>query len=432
MSEKKFLLFLVIILVAIPLFIGCFDNDKGSVVDSISSDTKEVGNLSVKMNFVNSGKISYLAPAGVTKVVIYIGSQVTNFDASKGEGVITDVPVGSKVVRAEGWNATGKTHESVPQTILIESGKIALVNVVMTPYSAPSTNMLGSTWTKATSSNLWGGVAREGHTATVYDNAIWVIGGNNGSTYYDCVWYSSNGVLWNEGPSLPIPVTNHSCMVQDNRLWVIGGVNGTSTPMNCNDVWFLSGSSWYHVNQVTPLPPTNHHGSVTFGNKLWAIGLNSGDAVWYSDGTEDFGVYWNPVDSMVSSGWHQQNVVFDSGIGSAIWSIGGSGPDKNQYFNGSVWTPTTADYNFPHRYDHQAVASPGKMWVIGGEYDTTYFNDVWYTGDGESWNSARQNGESDGFPSVINHASVYFQNKLWVIGGYDGTGYSSDVWHSGP
>ncbi|MCK5684240.1 hypothetical protein KAJ27_08960, partial [bacterium] len=153
------------------------------------------------------------------------------------------------------------------------------------------------------------------------------------------------------------------------------------------------------------------------------------DAVWWSDNTSgDYGVYWNTGDSLTGSGWHQKNTVFDS----KIWSIGGSGPVKNQHFNGSTWSDTIAEYNFPHRFDHQAVDSPGKMWVIGGQYDATYFNDVWYTGDGESWTSARNNGDSNGFPIVANHASVYFQDKLWVIGGYDGSVYSSDVWYSGP
>jgi N-acetylneuraminic acid mutarotase len=54
------------------------------------------------------------------------------------------------------------------------------------------------TWTQATANAGWS--KRAGHTSVVFDNKIWVIGGDehSSSAYYNDVWHSSNGINWTQ------------------------------------------------------------------------------------------------------------------------------------------------------------------------------------------------------------------------------------------
>ena len=89
------------------------------------------------------------------------------------------------------------------------------------------------------------------------------------------------------------------------------------------------------------------------------------------------------------------------------------------------WTEVNNSAEFPARYVHSSVIFDNKMWVIGG-YDTDYRDDVWYSSDGNAWYPSVQNA---GFPARREHSSVVFDNKMWVIGGLTGA-LKNDVWNS--
>lgn len=89
------------------------------------------------------------------------------------------------------------------------------------------------------------------------------------------------------------------------------------------------------------------------------------------------------------------------------------------------WTEVNGSAEFSARYQHSSVTFDNKMWVIGG-YDTDYRDDVWYSSDGNVWNPSVQNA---GFAARRDHSSVVFDNKIWVIGGLTGA-LKNDVWNS--
>jgi len=89
------------------------------------------------------------------------------------------------------------------------------------------------------------------------------------------------------------------------------------------------------------------------------------------------------------------------------------------------WTEVNNTAEFPARYVHSSVIFDNKMWVIGG-YDTDYRDDVWYSSDGNVWYPSVQHA---GFPARREHSSVVFDNKMWVIGGLTGA-LKNDVWNS--
>lgn len=88
-------------------------------------------------------------------------------------------------------------------------------------------------------------------------------------------------------------------------------------------------------------------------------------------------------------------------------------------------TAETEDAAFPPRWGHTITAFDDKLWVIGG-YDGTSYNDVWYSTDGKTWTEATS---SAAFSPRWEHSTVVYDNKLWVIGGHDGDS-TNDVWYS--
>ncbi|MBN2436584.1 MAG: hypothetical protein JXK07_15095 [Spirochaetes bacterium] len=133
-----------------------------------------------------------------------------------------------------------------------------------------------------------------------------------------------------------------------------------------------------------------------------------------------------------------------------IWLIGGRESSSWSAMNydvwcsddGENWSIAAESLDFLGRYGHTLVVFDDKMWVIGGwEYlDNTgddggerTENDVWYTEDGINWVCATQ---SASFSRRVAHTSVVFDNKMWVIGGvYNGRDEdyfirATDVWYS--
>jgi peptidoglycan hydrolase-like protein with peptidoglycan-binding domain len=75
------------------------------------------------------------------------------------------------------------------------------------------------------------------------------------------------------------------------------------------------------------------------------------------------------------------------------------------------------------------VVFDNKIWVMGGYdwNDISYKNDVWYSSDGINWILATDTAP---WSERYGHTSLVFDNKIWVIGGRDSSGTKNDVWYS--
>jgi len=89
---------------------------------------------------------------------------------------------------------------------------------------------------------------------------------------------------------------------------------------------------------------------------------------------------------------------------------------------GGNWTQATEAAPWSARYTHQSVVFDDKLWVIGG-HDGSTKNDTWYSADGVNWTQATANAE---WSTRWGHQSIVFNNKIWVIGGRS----KNDVWYS--
>ncbi|MDX1364879.1 MAG: hypothetical protein R3243_11755 [Arenibacter latericius] len=110
-----------------------------------------------------------------------------------------------------------------------------------------------------------------------------------------------------------------------------------------------------------------------------------------------------------------------------LWLIGGTDDSFNlneiwSSTDGENWTLVAEDALNVPPIDHTSLVYNDKLWVISGS-----FNRVWSSVNGIDW---VEESSSAAFSNREGHASVVFDDKMWVIGGhYDGITLN-DVWYS--
>jgi len=275
--------------------------------------------------------------------------------------------------------------------------------------------------------------ARDRHTSIVFDDKMWVIGGQDVSLI-DNVWHSTDGMTWIKA-SIQAPSfshrNSHASVVFDDKMWVIGGEDGS----RLSDVWHsTNGVNWIEAQATTgaAFPGRRDHAIVVFDNKMWAIGGITGPSkviandVWHSSD----GSTWIEATSTAdfSARRNHSSVVFDD----KMWVIGGSDGNDDEFFNdvwqstdGITWTQVTASAPFVARHSHTSVVFDNKMWVIGGLDGVNNLNDVWQSTDGMTWTQVTATAP---FVERREHASVVFDDKMWVIGGSAGNDKYNDIW----
>jgi len=104
-----------------------------------------------------------------------------------------------------------------------------------------------STWTKVGSAGFG---ARHSHCAVMYNNMLYVMMGINGTgptaTIFDDVWTGTGG-SWlqfpkSDGAAWPTARWGMSCIVYDNKIYMVGGETATSYSQ---EVWSFNGLTWH-------------------------------------------------------------------------------------------------------------------------------------------------------------------------------------------
>jgi hypothetical protein len=124
---------------------------------------------------------------------------------------------------------------------------------------------------------------RAGSTLTIFNDRMWLIGGkiSRSTDPVNDIWSSIDGINWIKEISAAefAPRHNHQTIVWNNKLWLLGGENnGTSF----TDLWSSAdGRHWTLETDVTKFKLTGK--LVDFKNKLWFIELgNEKNASWSS------------------------------------------------------------------------------------------------------------------------------------------------------
>jgi hypothetical protein len=118
-----------------------------------------------------------------------------------------------------------------------------------------------------------------------------------------------------------------------------------------------------------------------------------------------------------------------------IWVMGGHDEPSDVYFNdvwyssdGDDWVQATASAPWATRQLMGAVVFQGKMWVMGGVRNSNCFNDVWCSGDGANW----EQKPSAPWSARYGHCPLVFDGRIWVLGGAEALGgsYVNDAWYT--
>jgi len=298
-------------------------------------------------------------------------------------------------------------------------------------------------WELASGAASW--PPRSGHASVVHDGEMWVLGGFfgiAGPTYRNDVWHSADGIKWCSG-TIQAPWSGrsgHSAVVYEERIWVLGGAASDGAKA---DVWYSEdGVSWVPATLDAPWSRRSGHTSVVHDGRIWVLGGGDSNAakndVWYSSD----GVKW--ASATLEAPWSGRSghtsVVHDG----EIWVLGGAGvpsPSVPDYVvwnrdvwhsvDGITWVSATLDAPWSARSRHSSVAYGGRMWVLGGnrlgEGPYTGYNDVWHSSDGVNWTESEDNA---GWSARGGHVSVVHAGKIWVLGGVDQTDWRNDVWYS--
>ena len=97
--------------------------------------------------------------------------------------------------------------------------------------------------------------------------------------------------------------------------------------------------------------------------------------------------------------------------------------------DGANWQQATAEAGWSARINHTSLSFANKMWVLGGTEDYIIReNDVWFSTDGAHWQQVT--AEAD-WVARVHHTSLVFDNKMWVLGGEVRNNIIyNDVWFS--
>jgi hypothetical protein len=234
----------------------------------------------------------------------------------------------------------------------------------------------GIAWTWTPSDARWG----DRYLAAVafFQGKLWLLGGRVGSPlahdYRNDIWYSEDGSHWKLATQHApwSPRGGHTAVVYRNKLWVMGG-GGKSA---ANDVWSSpDGVNWTRASENAGWAPIFRRSFVVFRDKLWVIGYSDGNDVRY---TTD-GAQW--IEATSNAGWpanaHKDAVVYDG----RIWVLAGAF-DDGRFLNdvwcspdGVRWEQVTPQAPWLPRLANNSVEFRDRLWIYGGKNGP---DDVWH------------------------------------------------------
>lgn len=349
----------------------------------------------------------------VYSVIAQDGSTTRNYTVSVNVAKVDPKTISWQQLTPDaGW---GNFH-SVEAAAL--NGKFYMLGGTMGSFGAfPFTSTIstdGVAWTRTRAvDNNGDSVPRAEHPALIsFNNKLWILGGHRpgaGFAFDDVsngVWSSSDGLSWTV--STPAAASDRwskreriSSVVFNNKLWVIGGnaypaFGNTNSPSTAyNDVWSSAdGTSWTVATANAAFIARTNPAVFVYKNKLWIAGGQDNGKNYLND-------VWNSADGIT---WTQvtttssftgrvapqvlatANQIVLVGGEDATGVLGDMWVSEN---DGVAWTKVAAGdvrslpSTFKPRKEFSMFINDGSVYIIGGlgtkdaNSKYTYVNDVW-------------------------------------------------------
>ncbi len=210
----------------------------------------------------------------------------------------------------------------------------------------------GAQWRQETPAAGWS--ARLGAGLVVFQNKLWILGGNEQYYYGDektlknDVWCSTDGKQWTQVTAAApwAPRAYHQTVVQAGKIFVLGGGNYAPRYAAHNDVWSSSdGVHWELVTAAAAWHPRIWFSTVAYRDHIWVLGG------WSNDPSRNWGDTWYSRD-------------------------------------GKQWTELKTDHHWIARHEHSAYVFDDKLWVAGGMI-WPLTNEVWSLALPPDWQGAQ-------------------------------------------
>lgn len=260
----------------------------------------------------------------------------------------------------------------------------------------------GTSWSKVTASPGWSARTMWNGGGVVFNNRIWVLGGiDTGSVSQIDTWSSADGVNWvretlagyvgtQQGPAICTFVSPYTGV---DTMFVFGGFfSGAGTEAITS--WSTDGKLWFNTGIGINAPPwvgRNRQMAISFNGGVYVMGGRTADA---GDTTL----------ALLNDVWFSRNGVLRS-----------------------TWSQLTAAAGWAARRSAGICVFAGKLWILGGTNESSYYNDVWNSDDGISWTQVTS---AAAWSPRASHNVIVFNGLMWVIGGGNGGGLNNEVWYS--
>lgn len=278
------------------------------------------------------------------------------------------------------------------------------------------------------------GTGISGLASVVFNKRIITTCGYDGTNYYTYVADSPDGVnytLPRNGAFGILPARAfHKMVVHDNRIFLTGGYDGSSA---LSDVWMSNDAENWSQIKNNAFPARYCHAMFSHDGRLWVVGGYTGAAILDDCWCSYDGVSWKQmVDGYSILGRYGMGFCsYDN----RMWIAGGidasTNPTNEVYssHDGRDWVRGQDPADFTAVYGCTLTNWNNKMVLIGGAsaaQASSIVSELWFSRHGTQWT---RGSNALGF-SVMDHAAVAFgePQRLYVIGGYDGALYRSEVW----
>jgi hypothetical protein len=312
----------------------------------------------------------------------------------------------------------------------------------------------GASWTQVSGEGVAPWPARYGQSSVVMpDGSIVLMGGNNG-LYLNDVWQSwDDGASWTQvsgedGAPWSGRYGQSSVVMPDGSIVLMGGTDGSTY---YNDVWqsWDDGATWTQVSGEDGAPWSGRYGQSSVVMPDGSIILMGGwsttggfkNDVWQS---QDDGATWTQVDtssspSMWTPRYGQSSVVMPDG--SIILMGGLRGFEDGSYYNdvwqswddGATWTRVNVNPGWSGRYGQSSVVMPDGSIVLMGGFDSNGPRNDGFRSPPGSDGLMFEELLDAGWPARAYSSSVAMPDgSIVLMGGTDGSTYYNDVWQLTP
>lgn len=180
----------------------------------------------------------------------------------------------------------------------------------------------------------------------------------------------------------------------------------------------VSPYSWVRVTESAAYPVGYNYPVFVAGNRMWAFHF---DNVWHSNDARNWTKAKLP--SVRHNAYESRYIQFNN-------SVYALGQNEGNYVDGikfssivrrttdfERWEVLAEKSNFPNRVFYGSVVFNDKIWLLGGFDGKNYYNDVWNSSDGVRW--TRVLDKAAWSPRNVGHIgnAVVFKNRIWIIGG---------------